>query len=76
MTDILKERILSLRTGTKGVPNIKRSAKSFDRSTDKGYLDEIRKLREDKKNLVLQLVEFEAMRDENAKLKAKLYNKQ
>lgn len=71
--DVLKERILGLRTTTKGVPNITElSAKSISRSDSKGYLDEIRKLREDKKNLILQLVEVEALRDENIRLKAQL----
>ena len=73
--EILKERILSLRTGTKGVPNIIPPDKSFIRAADKGYFDEIRKLREDKKNLILQLVEFEALRNENAKLMSRLCKK-
>jgi len=73
--EILKERILSLRTGTKGVPNVKPPDKSFIRAADKGYFDEIRKLREDKKNLILQLVEFEALRNENAKLMSRLCKK-
>jgi len=70
--DILRERILGLRTKTKGVPNMEQSAKPIDRTATKGYLDEIRKLREDKKNLILQLIEMEALRDENTKLKAQL----
>jgi hypothetical protein len=70
--DVLKERILGLRAATKGVPNTESSAKSISRTDSKGYLDEIRKLREDKKNLILQLIEIEALRDENAKLKAQL----
>lgn len=70
--DVLKERILGLRTTAKGVSNIESDAKSIDRTANKGYLDEIRKLREDKKNLILQLVEMDTIRDENAKLKVQL----
>ena len=70
--DILKERILGLRTTTKGVPTTELSAKSIDRTANNGYLDEIRKLRKDKKNLILQLVEIETLREENIKLKAQL----
>ena len=69
---VLKERILGLRTTAKGVSNTTSIAKSNDRIDDKGYLDEVRKLRNDKKNLVLQLLEMEAIRDENIKLKARL----
>ena len=73
--DVLKERILGLRTTTNGVVNIESSAKPpIDRTTKKGYLDEIRRLREDKKNLILQLVELETLREENAKLKVQLNN--
>ena len=71
--DILKERILSLRTTTKGIPNTKYSSKTIDRTDSKGYLNEIRKLREDKKNLILQLIEMDTLRDENARIKLQLY---
>lgn len=70
--DVLKERILGLRITTKGVPNTETATKLNNRTTNKGYLDEVRKLREDKKNLIMQLVELEALRDENTKLKARL----
>lgn len=70
--DVLKERILGLRTTTKGVPTTELSTKSIDRTANNGYLDEIRKLRKDKKNLILQLVEIEALREENIELKAQL----
>ena len=71
---VLKERILGLRTTAKGVPNTEPVVKkSVNRVDNKGYLEEIRKLREDKKNLILQLVETETLREENARLKAQLY---
>lgn len=71
--DVLKERILGLRTTKKGVVNIEPPAHPpMDRATKKGYLDEIRRLREDKKNLIMQLVELETLREENAKLRAQL----
>ena len=66
---VLKERILGLRTSTKGVPNLETVANTDDRATNRNYLDEIRKLRKDKKNLILQLVEMEELREENARLK-------
>ncbi len=73
--DVLRERILGLRTTAKGVVNTEESPNPpIDRTTKKGYLDEIRKLREDKKNLILQLVEMEALREENSKLKVQLEN--
>ena len=66
---MLKERILGLRTSTKGVPNPETTVTMVERTTNKGYLDEIRKLRNDKKNLILQLVEMEELREENARLR-------
>ncbi len=69
---VLKERILGLRTSTKGVPNLKTAENSVDRTINKGYLEEIRRLRKDKKNLILQLVEMEELREENARLKAQV----
>ena len=70
--EALKERILGLRTTTKGISKSEAPAKSISKSANKCYLDEIRKLREDKKNLILQLVEMENLRDENTRLKAQL----
>ncbi len=73
--DVLRERILGLRTTTKGVVRTESPVNlSIDRATKRGYLDEIKRLREDKKNLILQLVEMESLRDENSKLKAQLEN--
>ena len=69
---VLKERILGLRTSTKGVPIPKTTENPVDRTINKGYLDEIRRLRKDKKNLILQLVEMEELREENARLKAQV----
>ncbi|MFI3327034.1 MAG: DUF6262 family protein [Clostridia bacterium] len=73
--DVLKERILGLRTTTKGVINRETPILTqIDRTTKKGYLDEIRKLRKDKEKLILQLVEMDAIREENSKLKERLEN--
>ncbi len=69
---VLKERILGLRTSTKGIPNSKIAENPVDRTINKGYLEEIRRLRKDKKNLILQLVEMEELREENARLKAQV----
>ena len=66
---MLKERILGLRTSTKGVPNPENTVTAAERTTNKGYLEEIRKLRNDKKKLILQLVEMEELREENARLR-------
>ena len=51
------------------MPNLETVANTDDRATNRNYLDEIRKLRKDKKNLILQLVEMEELREENARLK-------
>lgn len=69
---VLKERILGLRTATKGVSQTNSDINQISRVNDKGYLETIRKLRRDKKNLILQLVEMEELRDENAKLREQL----
>ena len=69
---VLKERILGLRTSTKGVPNLETTGTASERTTNKGYLEEIRKLRRDKKNLILQLVEMEELREENARLREQI----
>lgn len=66
---MLKERILGLRTSTKGVPNPEVTVTAEERTTNKGYMEEIRKLRKDKKNLILQLVEMEELREENERLR-------
>lgn len=69
---ILKERILGLRTSTKGVSNPETVINSANRTTNRNYLDEIRKLRKDKKNLILQLVKMEELQEENARLKEQI----
>ena len=69
---VLKERILGLRTSTKGVPNLETTGTASERTTNKGYLEEIRKLRRVKKNLILQLVEMEELREENARLREQI----
>ena len=71
-TDILRERISALRTTTKGVHGKKDKKK--DEDLCKKYLEEIRKLKEDKKNLIIQLLEMEAVKDENEQLRKQLDN--
>ena len=70
--DILRERISALRTTTKGVHGKK--IKKKDEDLGKKYLEEIRKLKEDKKNLIIQLLEMEAVKDENEQLRQQLDN--
>ncbi len=71
--DILKERILSLRAIEKGVPNdsIVATLKAKDDKIKQLY-DEIKKLKEDKQNLIIQLVEMEELKDENKRLREQL----
>lgn len=70
--NILRERISALRTTTKGVHGKK--VKKKDEDLGKKYLEEIRKLKEDKKNLIIQLLEMEAVKDENEQLRKQLDN--
>jgi hypothetical protein len=70
--DILKERILSLRGIEKGIPNDSIVATPKDDKIKQLY-DEIKKLKEDKKSLIIQLVEMEEIKDENKKLREQLH---
>lgn len=70
--DILRERISALRATTRGICGKKDKNKEADLC--KKYLEEIRKLKEDKKNLILQLVQIEAVKDENEQLRKQLDN--
>ena len=75
--DILKERILSLRAIQKGVPNdsIVATPKDKIKAKDekiKQLYDEIKKLKEDKEKLIIQLVEMEELKDENKRLREQL----
>ena len=70
--DILRERISALRATTRGICGKKDKNKEEDLC--KKYLEEIRKLKEDKKNLILQLVQMEAVKDENEQLRKQLDN--
>lgn len=75
--DILKERILSLRAIEKGVSNGDIVATSKDKAKVKDdkikqLYDEIKKLKEDKQNLIIQLVEMEELKDENKRLRENL----
>lgn len=75
--DILKERILSLRAIEKGVPNgdmvatPKDKIKAKDDKIKQSY-EEIKKLKEDKQNLIIQLVEMEELKEENKRLREQL----
>lgn len=75
--DMLKERILSLRAIKKGVPTNDMVGTPKDKI--KKQDDKIRQLREeinqlkiDKKNLVVQLVEMEELREENQRLRKRV----
>lgn len=75
--DILKERILSLRTMEKGVPNDSIVATSKDKIKAKDdkikqLYEEIKKIKEDKEKLIIQLVEMEELKDENKRLREQL----
>ncbi|NEU04659.1 DUF6262 family protein [Clostridium senegalense] len=75
--DILKERILSLRAIEKGVPNgnIVVTPKDKIQAKDdkiKQLYEEIKKLKQDKQNLIIQLVDMEELKDENKRLREQL----
>lgn len=75
--DILKERILSLRAVEKGVPDgsIVATPKDKIQAKDdkiKQLYEGIKKLKEEKKELIIQLVEMEELRDENKRLREQL----
>lgn len=75
--DILKERILSLRAIQKGAPNdnIVATPKDKIKAKDekiKQLYGEIKKLKEDKQKLIIQLVEMEELKDENKRLRESL----
>lgn len=75
--DILKERILSLRAIKKGVPNdsIVATPKDKLKAKDdkiKQLYEIIKKLKEDKQNLIIQLVGMEELKDENKRLREQL----
>jgi len=75
--DILKERILSLRAIEKGVPNDSIVATPKDKIEAKDdkikqLYNEIKRLKEDKQNLIIQLVEMEELKDENKRLREQL----
>jgi hypothetical protein len=75
--DILKERILSLRAIKKGVPDdsIVVTPKDKIKAKDdkmKQLYDEIKKLKEDKEKLIIQLIDMEEFIDENKRLRESL----
>jgi len=75
--DILKERILSLRAIKKGVPNDSIVAKPKDKINAKDdkikqLYEKIKKLKEDKEKLIIQLVKKKKLKDENKRLRESL----
>src|SRR5674536_354052 len=75
--DILKERIMSLRAIEKSVPNGDTVATPKDKIQAKDdrikkLYEEIKRLKEDKQNLIIQLVDMEQQKDENKRLKEQL----
>ena len=75
--DIIKERILSLRTIQKGVPNYSIVATPKDKIKAKDdkikqLYEEIKKLKKDKEKLIIQLVDMEELKDENKRLRESL----
>jgi len=75
--DILKERILSLRAIEKGIPNgdivatPKDKIQVKDEKIKKLY-EEVKKLKADKQNLIIQLIDMEGLKDENKRLKEQI----
>lgn len=68
--DILRERIMSLRSLKSGTTSAPMDSKvDSERLKIRCSNEKIRKLQEDKKNLIMQLVEMENLKDENEKLK-------
>ena len=75
--DILKERILSLRAIEKGIPNgdIVATPKDKIQVKDekiKQLYEEVKKLKADKQNLIIQLIDMEGLKDENKRLKEQI----
>ena len=74
--DEIKERIMSLRSIKTGTPvgdsPLLKDGIEAEREKVRKLNDEIIRLREDKKMLIVQLVEMETLRDENKKLKESL----
>lgn len=74
--DELKERIMSLRSINKASPTAARALMKdgleAERERVRKLNDEVQRLREDKKKLIIQLVELETLRDENQKLRESL----
>lgn len=74
--DELKERIMSLRSINKASPTAARALMKdgleAERERVRKLNDEVQRLREDKKKLIIQLVELETLKDENQKLRVSL----
>jgi hypothetical protein len=66
---VLRERIISLRGLPKGVTDQLQSAPPVSEDKVRRLYDEIKKLRGDKDNLIMQLIGLAELQDENRRLK-------
>ena len=76
----LKERILSLRAISKASPldnviAIKKDKLQLQEEKIATLRERVKQLEEDKKKLIVQLVDYEELKEENARLKRQLLNK-
>ena len=76
----LKERILSLRAISKASPlddviAIKKDKLQLQEEKIATLRERVKQLEEDKKKLIVQLVNYEELKEENARLKRQLLNK-
>ncbi len=69
--EAVKERIMSLRSIQKS-PSPQEEADNSCGEITKQLKEEVRQLRADKRNLILQLVEMEVLKDENIRLRQAL----
>lgn len=72
--DCLKERIMSLRETSKGVSKEEVPKDELEKKNKKikELYKEIKKLKQDKENLIIQLVEMEELKDEHKRLKEEI----
>lgn len=72
--DCLKERIMSLRATSKGVPRDKVPKDELEKKNEKikQLYEEIKELNQEKEQLIVQLVKMEELKDENERLKQQI----
>lgn len=72
--DCLKERIMSLRATTKGVPREEVPKSELDKKNDKikELYQKIKGLKQNQENLIIQLVEMEELKAENQRLREEI----